>query len=84
MHPICADLFNSKKRILEEGGVVELEKTASGGKDIATLLSGFLLSNSRLPSFLTQYNLLSHTLQSKPTKQQMNTIKRPTSLSLPT
>jgi hypothetical protein len=59
MHPVCADLFNDKKRILEEGGVAELEKTASGGKYIATLPSGFLLSNSRLPFFLTQYVLLS-------------------------
>jgi hypothetical protein len=31
-------LFNDKKRMLEEGGVAELEKPASGGKDIATLL----------------------------------------------
>lgn len=38
MYLICADLFNSKKCILEEGGIAELEKTASGGKDIATLL----------------------------------------------
>ena len=43
MHPACADLFNEKKRILEEGRVTELEKTAAGGKDIATLLSEFFL-----------------------------------------
>lgn len=43
MHPARADLFNEKKRILEEGRVTELEKTASGGKDIATLLSEFFL-----------------------------------------
>ena len=59
MHSVCADLFNEKKCILEEGGVAELEKTASGGQDIATLLSGFLLCNSRLPFFLIQYVLLS-------------------------
>ncbi|KIJ92405.1 hypothetical protein K443DRAFT_649484 [Laccaria amethystina LaAM-08-1] len=62
LHPMASskeDLFNDKKRILEEGGVAELEETASGGNDIATLLSGFFLSNSRLPFFLTQYVLLS-------------------------
>ncbi|KIJ93902.1 hypothetical protein K443DRAFT_134918 [Laccaria amethystina LaAM-08-1] len=39
MHPICVNLFNEKKRILEEGGVAELEKTASVRKDVATLLT---------------------------------------------
>jgi hypothetical protein len=59
MHPICVNLFNEKKRILEEGGVAELEKTASVRKDVATLLSGFFLCNLRFPFFPTQYVPLS-------------------------
>ena len=67
IRPVCADLFNDKKLILEEGGVTELEKTASGGKDIATLLSGFLLSSSCLlfmSSFPIPYS------QSQPSSRQ--------------
>ena len=59
MHPVCADLSNNKKSIFEEGGVAELKKTASSGKDIATPLSKFLLWSSRLPFFLIRYVLVS-------------------------
>lgn len=38
MHPVCANLFKQKKKVLDEGGISELEKTTSGGKDLATLL----------------------------------------------
>ncbi|PPQ76505.1 hypothetical protein CVT24_010878 [Panaeolus cyanescens] len=38
MHPVCAKVFYQKKALFDEGGIAALANTASGGRDLATLL----------------------------------------------
>ncbi|PPR01290.1 hypothetical protein CVT24_006365 [Panaeolus cyanescens] len=38
MHPVCASVFQNKKELFDEGGIAALANTASGGRDITTLL----------------------------------------------
>ncbi len=39
MHPVCAQVFHEKKAAFDEGGIAALANTASGGRDLTTLLS---------------------------------------------
>ena len=39
MHPVCAQVFYEKKEAFDEGGIAALANTASGGRDLTTLLS---------------------------------------------
>lgn len=39
MHPVCAKVFYEKKAAFDEGGIAALANTASGGRDLTTLLS---------------------------------------------
>jgi len=41
MHPVCAQVFYDKKAAFDEGGIAALANSASGGRDLTTLLSGF-------------------------------------------
>lgn len=45
MHPVCAQVFYQKKEAFEEGGIAALANTASGGRDLTTLLSKFTLNH---------------------------------------
>lgn len=38
MHPIYSSIFENKKKVFEEGGLEALEASATGGKDLMTLL----------------------------------------------
>ncbi|PPR01289.1 hypothetical protein CVT24_006364 [Panaeolus cyanescens] len=38
MHPVCAKVFHAKKKLFDEGGIAALANTASGGRDLTTLL----------------------------------------------
>ncbi|KAF8958854.1 cytochrome P450 [Flammula alnicola] len=38
MHPVCAQVFQEKKAAFDEGGIAALANTASGGRDLTTLL----------------------------------------------
>ncbi|PPR01291.1 hypothetical protein CVT24_006366 [Panaeolus cyanescens] len=38
MHPVCANVFYAKKELFDEGGIASLANTASGGRDLTTLL----------------------------------------------
>ena len=53
MHPICAQVFYEKKEAFDEGGIAALTNTASGGRDLTTLLS-----QSRLCTVLLNIELL--------------------------
>ena len=53
MHPICAQVFYEKKEAFDEGGIAALTNTASGGRDLTTLLS-----QSRLCTVLPNIELL--------------------------
>jgi len=48
LHPVYANLFKQKKKALEEGGIFELERTTSGGRDLSTLLSTYSLRRQSL------------------------------------
>ena len=70
MHPVCANLFKQKKKVLDEGGISELEKTTSGGKDLATLLS-----TSSLRRHPFKFNVVP--FQSAPISSRTTTIECP-------
>jgi len=40
-HPVYAKVFHEKKEAFDEGGISALTNTASGGRDLTTLLSEF-------------------------------------------
>ena len=48
MHPVCARVFYEKKDVFDEGGIAALANTASGGRDLTTLLSEFHLSSETI------------------------------------
>ena len=46
MHPVCVKVFRQKKAAMERGGVAALANTASGGRDLTTLFSEYLMCNT--------------------------------------
>jgi hypothetical protein len=44
MHPVYVTLYNSRQKVLEEGGSAALADTAAGGKDLITSMSMYLHS----------------------------------------
>lgn len=50
MHPVCAQVFHEKKAAFDEGGIAALANTASGGRDLTTLLSKLIDARTILQS----------------------------------